>query len=91
MYTLRSKKWQGLAKLSEEMGELQQVLSKIIENNGSLDYWDKDLKIPLIEELGDVAAAYDFFCFANLTHEDLEAIDTRSHMKAKKYKKWSND
>lgn len=92
MYTIRSDRWKGLAKLQEEIGELQTVLSKIVENGGSLAYWDDvDLGKNLIEELGDVAAAYDFFCFNNLTDRELARIDARSSMKAQKYKEWSQD
>ena len=35
MYTLTSEKWRGLGKFSEEMGELQQVLGKLVENGGN--------------------------------------------------------
>ena len=90
MYTLTSEKWRGLSKLSEEMGELQQVLAKIVENGGSLDYWDKDLKTSLLEELGDVAASFSFFVCNNMSDDDLDRICDRQDLKIEKYEEWSD-
>lgn len=39
-FSLGSKVWPGTSKLLEEMGELQQVLGKLIAVAGSTEHWD---------------------------------------------------
>lgn len=86
MYTIRSDRWKGLAKLQEEMGELQTVLSKIVENGGSLEYWGGvDLRVNLKEELADVGAALDYFVYNNLSMSEIIEIDGRALNKTTKY------
>jgi hypothetical protein len=58
--------WPGMAKVIEEMGELQQVFAKIMSCKGETTYWDEtDLMVKLIEELADVQAALWFFMTMN--------------------------
>lgn len=92
MYTIRSGRWRGLAKLQEEMSELNTILSKIVENGGYLEYWnDTDLGENLIEELGDVLASLTFFVSENFPDFDEEAIFDRAKMKIAKYEEWLQD
>lgn len=92
MYTIRSDRWKGLAKLQEEMSELNTVLSKIVENGGSLEYWnDINLGKNLIEELADVSAAMSFFMANNFPESDLISIGARELEKLDKYWEWSKD
>jgi hypothetical protein len=66
-YEIGSDNWPGLAKLVEEIGELNQVLGKIMGGGGDTTYWDgTDLRVNLTEELADVEAALLFFSESNL-------------------------
>ena len=69
-FAIGSRVWPGTSKLVEEMGELQQVLGKLIATGGDTDHWSGDLRRMLVEELGDVSAAVRFFAVENLTLED---------------------
>lgn len=66
-YAIGAQEWPGLSKLTEEMGELQQVLGKLLGISGSLEHWDGNLGPRLIAEIGDVQAAIDFFLEQNET------------------------
>src|ERR1700722_949537 len=60
-FSIGSKVWPGTSKVIEEMGELQQVLGKLIAVAGDTKHWDGDLRKKLIEEIGELSAALDFF------------------------------
>lgn len=67
-YGIGSDVWPGLAKFIEEMGELTQVLAKIMAKGGDAgDHWDGKGRLMdrLIEEIGDVEAAMQFFIVIN--------------------------
>jgi NTP pyrophosphatase (non-canonical NTP hydrolase) len=65
-YGIGSDCWPGTSKLIEECGELQQVLGKLIALGGATAHWDgSDLRERLIEEIGDVSAALNFFVTTN--------------------------
>lgn len=65
-YSIGSDKLPGLSKLAEEMGELQQVLGKLIATGGEAAHWDgTDLAVRAKEELADVMAAVEFFAETN--------------------------
>lgn len=87
-YGIGSDVWPGLAKLMEEMGELQQVLGKIMACEGpSAIYWDGDTLVPnLLEEMADVGAALLFFRDANGL--DGEIIADRREEKLQKFQYW---
>lgn len=87
-YGIGSDHWPGLAKLMEEMGELQQVLGKIMACEGpSAIYWDgNSLQPSLIEELGDVRAAMIFFCLANGISNN--SVHDRVAVKLHKFEYW---
>lgn len=87
-YGIGSDQWAGLAKLMEEMGELQQVLGKIMACEGrEAIYWDGSSLLPqLVEELGDVRAAMIFFCEVNGIPK--EAVHLRADEKLVKFRYW---
>lgn len=83
--------WPGAAKLLEEMGEVIQVLGKLIVNSGSTNYWnDRDLHQLLIEELGDLSATIIFFCEQNLSVGDRNRVAERAQNKLNKYATWKS-
>lgn len=89
-YAIGSQHWPGFSKLIEEMGELQQVLGKIIATNGDTDHWDgTDLQQRLIEELADTWAAIAFFMSINLL--PLDQIGERMRDKLATFHKWHQE
>ena len=77
--------WVGLFKLTEEAGEVLQVIGKLhVKPNG--DHWSGDL-VPMIEdELGDLLAAVAYV----IDHNNLnfDKISERVHQKRQLYEKW---
>lgn len=63
--------WPGLSKLVEECGEVLQVAGKLIGSEGRTDHWSGDLRKMLVEEIGDLQAAIEFF----ITHSGLPKGD----------------
>ena len=90
-FSIGSKVWPGTSKLIEEMGELQQVLGKLIAVAGSTEHWSGDLRKMIVDEAGDVAAALRFFALENLTSEELIHMTKRSDEKLMLFKKWHFD
>ncbi|MGE0366915.1 MAG: hypothetical protein AB7Q00_14405 [Phycisphaerales bacterium] len=83
-----TEKWQGIFKLIEEMGELQQVLGKLgAFPNGTDHPSGVNLLDELWKELADVDAALQYFCVANGHLVGLE-FDARRHQKFTLFKKW---
>lgn len=84
-----SKKLPGLAKLMEEMGEVQQVLAKILALGGEFTGWNgEDLRKALVEELGDLRASLIFFTVKNdLFMEHIY----RAEKKLKIYDEWHEE
>jgi NTP pyrophosphatase (non-canonical NTP hydrolase) len=87
-FSIGSNVWPGTSKLMEEMGELQQVLGKLIAVHGRTEHWSGDLRSKLIEELGDVLAAIEFFNTANMTHEERQYIHNRATEKLALFRRW---
>lgn len=87
-YGIGSKHFAGTSKLLEEMGELQQVLGKIMGCNG-LDHWDGDLLGSLLDELADVTAAVTFFVDANRLPTGYIAARTAS--KVVQFQRWHEE
>lgn len=82
--------WPGISKLIEEMGELGQVLGKLIATHGEIEHWDgSDLQRWLVDEIADVMAALQFVITAN----ELDAlwIDQRFRHKLGLFNKWHNE
>ncbi len=86
-YSIGSDRWPGLSKLVEEMGEVQQVLGKLIATGGESAHWDgTDLRQRLREELADLKAACVFFAQVN----QLDAVTDieREHRKIRQFHAW---
>lgn len=91
-FSIGAEQWPGLAKLTEECGELLQVLGKIVGSGGGGEYADGtvyDVQSRLIEEMGDVTAAMRFFA----EHNDLNllAIRNRSTSKYHVFSRWRRE
>jgi NTP pyrophosphatase (non-canonical NTP hydrolase) len=87
-YSIGGLIWPGLAKVLEEVGEVGQVLAKIMGGGGATQHWDGkgDLKVRLEEELGDLLAAVNFL----ITQNDLDQIriDRQRAGKAAQFLVW---
>jgi len=90
-YCIGSDEWNGLSKLIEELGELQQVCGKLIGSEGSTSHWSYDLREKFIEETGDVYAAMDFFLEKNFSMDELGLVLDQREYKTEKFKKWDKD
>jgi len=90
-YCIGSDEWNGLSKLIEELGELQQVCGKLIGSQGESNHWSGDLHAKFIEELGDVYASLDFFVDMNFSPEMQKDIYTRAFVKNTTFRKWDHD
>lgn len=89
-YSIGSDHWPGLSKLVEELGELQQVLGKIVGANGAVVHFDgSNLRDRLRDEAGDVHAALVFFLAAN--GFDREEFLKRSSLKHATFTNWHNN
>ncbi len=88
-FSIGSKVWPGMSKLIEEMGELGQVLGKIMGTGGEAKHWDgSNLRERVVEELADVYAAVLFFVTQNLTHEERVVWSNRVGAKLVLFNKW---
>lgn len=86
-FSIGSAVWPGTSKVIEEMGELQQVLGKLIATGGDTQHWDGDLRKRLIEEIADVTAALVFFQ-KNLTLDEVGQVIERAERKFDLFNEW---
>ena len=86
MFSIASKEWPGLSKLSEECGEVVQVIGKLMGTQGSVHHWDgTNLRDRLIEEIGDLMAACEFVAAHNhIFSEVIARRDAKYHI----FSKW---
>lgn len=87
-FSIGSEVWSGTSKLIEELGELQQVLGKLIATHGRTEHWSGDLREKLVEEIGDVLAAAQFFQDKNLSDEERRRIAERAVTKLGLFNYW---
>jgi hypothetical protein len=87
-FSIGSAVWPGTSKLLEEQGELIQVLGKLMATGGDTTHWSGDLRVMLIEELADVAAAIVFFQRQNLTTDEILQVTARCEKKLALFRKW---
>lgn len=90
MFEIGAKEWPGLSKLTEEAGEVLQVVGKLMGTKGQRQHWDgTDLEHRLVEELADLEAAIAFVIVANglLT----EKYQGRVQAKFEQFKRWHLD
>lgn len=90
-FSIGSRVWPGTAKLLEEMGELQQVLGKLIAVSGDAKHWSGDLREMLVEELADVQAALHFFAAQNISTGEWLDMIKRVDEKIARFSKWHLD
>lgn len=89
-FTIGSEERAGVFKLQEECAELSVVLAKLVTVNGG-EYWDgRDLDAELIEELGDVLAAADYFMNFAPAGVTTEVLD-RKAKKLKLFHQWHEE
>ena len=87
-FSIGSSVWPGTSKLLEEMGELGQVLGKLIAVHGADQHWDGDLRKRLVEEIGDVRAALRFFVEHCMSDEEARRVDERAADKYHLFRRW---
>ena len=91
-FSIGSTVWTGTSKLIEEMGELHQVLGKLIGAHGETAHYDgSDLRQRLVEEIGDLKAAIAFFQTLNLTEEENQQMAERIKKKLVLFQKWHEE
>lgn len=89
-FSIGSDVWPGASKVIEEMGELLQVLGKLVAIRGQADHWDgSDLTARLHEEIADVEAALAFFVRANGL--DANLIGQRQGEKVMRFWQWQTE
>jgi NTP pyrophosphatase (non-canonical NTP hydrolase) len=82
--------WPGLSKLTEECGEVLQVVGKLAAFPGAMRHPDgSDLPERLLEELGDVLAAVQYVVWANGL--DGHAVDQRASAKLHRFRHWHHE
>lgn len=89
-YGIGGTRWPGASRVIEESGELLQVLGKLVGTGGALEHWDgTDLRQRLVDEIGDLRAALEFFTAAN----ELPAaeVEQRARRKRAQYEQWHRD
>jgi NTP pyrophosphatase (non-canonical NTP hydrolase) len=92
MFAIGSRRWPGLSKLSEECGEVVQVIGKLMGTGGEPAHWDgSDLRLRLTEELADVLAACDFVAMTNGYALDEAAIAERRIAKLQQFLEWHRE
>ena len=78
----------GLAKLSEECGEVVQVIAKLMATNGKYEHWSGiNLNERLIEEIADLSAAIHFVT-GELSHDERYLVSERTRDKLNLFRKW---
>src|ERR1700677_2309483 len=88
-FSIGSQVWPGASKLIEEMGELQQVLGKLLGTAGEVKHWDgTDLKERLKEEMADVQSAILFFQAKSFSEEDIREVADRRMKKLETFIRW---
>lgn len=88
MFAIGSPKWPGLSKLSEESGEVVQIIGKLMGTGGEPMHWEgTDLRVRLQEEIADALAASDFVVAMN-PELDVLAIEARRAKKLKLFYEW---
>lgn len=86
-FGIGSLQWPGLAKLAEECAELLQVLGKVIAYPDQPEHPDGTNTLEkLHEEIGDLAAAVDFFVEKNGLDEEI--LSKRYDYKLDRFNYW---
>jgi NTP pyrophosphatase (non-canonical NTP hydrolase) len=90
VFAIGDARWPGISKLVEEIGELGQVLGKLMGSRGNIAHWSGNLSDMLHEEAGDVLGAIEFVI--RRCKLDRARIEKRAAMKVAKFEEWhTND
>ena len=89
MFAIGDRKWPGVSKVVEEIGELGQVLGKLMGSRGKIEHWSGNLKEMLHDELGDVLGAIRFLIFM-CPELDRQRIERRAAEKFTQFLEWHN-
>lgn len=89
-YSIGSATVPGLSKLVEELGELLQVLGKLM-GAGGLEHWQGNLHDSLVAELGDAHAALEFFEKYSIPPSALRDIGRRQTEKFLQFEAWHRE
>lgn len=87
MFAIGSKRWPGISKLTEELGEILQIVGKLIATAGEIAHYSGlNLKTALEDELGDGLAAISFV----IHYCDLDdaRIQRRAYGKRALFEQW---
>ncbi len=89
-FNIGSDLWPGTSKLIEEMGEVTQILGKLIATEGNIEHWDgSNLRNEIEDELGDLTAAIEFFIVRNSL--SVNNISKRAIRKKELFYRWHNE
>lgn len=88
-YSIGSDVWPGASKLAEEAAELAQVLAKLMAYPHTPHPDGTDLRVRLVDELGDVTAAVRFFIDTNPIEP--EAVARRARHKLDRFRRWHRE
>lgn len=89
MFAIGGDEWPGLGKVSEECSEVSTIIAKLMGTGGDPNYWDgTDLRVRLIEELGDTLAAVEFAALHNHMFAD---VRQRADKKLTLFIQWRAD
>lgn len=80
--------WRGIYKVTEEAGELVQVLMKLAVYPDGRHPSKGNIRQNLLEEIADTLATLEYFTENNLDEDDGEFIRKRVASKLKKYREW---
>lgn len=82
----------GISKLTEEAGELLQIVGKLMAVHGASKGWDgSDLRKNFVLELGDLCAAVQFVIGRALTVEEVRLLRDRIREKFALFEKWHQE
>lgn len=91
-FAIGSPDWPGLGKLMEEAGEVIQIGGKLLGTGGEIAHWDgSNLRERIMEELGDLRAAIQFFMEQNMTKAEMDHVRRRSLNKQGIFLGWHED
>jgi len=85
--------WPGLAKLTEECGEVVQVCAKVIGTGGAMVLRDGQMieRSRVIDELADLMAALHFVVNLNLSPGEFCYYEDRMYAKVRLFETWRHD
>jgi NTP pyrophosphatase (non-canonical NTP hydrolase) len=90
MFAIGDNEWPGVSKLVEEIGELGQVLGKLMGSRGDTKHWSGDLRDMMQIEIADVMAAITFVLAYNPVL-NREAIEAQIKKKVALFEQWHKD